>query len=211
MATHLGGRHAGDVGQFAQVTGLGAGDGQQGFISDDLEAWAVEAFGHRIAISDQFGQHGALLRGEQMRAAQFPGCAFVVVRGEPCQAGEVLRSQGPAPAGFQFGFEPVAQGDEIVGVQACIVKHLGRQRSPAPVGPLVAFAQTHAQMFFQQRAEPQTGIAQQPCGQHGVEQVGEGEAKIPLEGEYIVICAVEHLLHRWTGEERRQRAEVGEG
>ena len=77
------------------------------------------------------------------------------------------------------------------------------ERTLRPVGFLRAFVQLHAKKFFHERAQAELPFAQQPRGEHRVENRGRRELVMFFEQAQIVIrrvknqfAAVEHVEQR---------------
>ncbi len=90
-----------------------------------------------------------------------------------------------------------------MGVVTGIDLHFFRERPARPVGFLRAFVEFHAEKFFHEIAQAELRFAQQPCGEHGVENGQRREfMMLPQQPQIVVGGMKNHLVRVERGEER---------
>lgn len=96
-------------------------------------------------------------------------------------------------------------------IQLCISPQVGWERALAPIGALVFFIEDDVKFLFQHRTQPDFFTPQNTGCEHGVEDVGKGEIKIPLEADQVVLGSVEDFFVFRISKERGEGREVIEG
>ena len=97
---------------------------------------------------------------------------------------------GKAPLGFQLKLQLVRQRLQIMCVVARVNFHPLRQRSPRPVGFLRTLVQLHAKELFGERTQAELNFADQPRGEHCVENRRGHEFVVLEQQPQIVVRAV---------------------
>ena len=115
---------------------------------------------------------------------------------------EILLRQGKQPLFDQLRVQLIAQGQEVVSIQAGISQHRGGQRAAAPVGALVALVEVEAKLVRQHIPQPNILAAQNPRTQHRVKEVGETEAKVALQTQNVILSGMKNLLDGGIFEDR---------
>jgi hypothetical protein len=81
---------------------------------------------------------------------------------------------------------------------------VGVKGTLSPVVPLETFVELHRKILFEECAQTIVGPTQDSGGDHGVKEVGERKAKVPLQTEDIILGSMEHLLDGRIGEDRSE-------
>ena len=87
----------------------------------------------------------------------------------------------------------------------------GGQRTARPVVALALLRERHPQLGLGQGLEADLRPPEEARRDHGVEEAGETEAEVPLQGRDVVVRAVEDLGHAGVGHDRREGGEVVHG
>jgi len=98
--------------------------------------------------------------------------------------------------------QAIAQGQQVVGVEASVLELRRGQRTLGPIGALKALVDLDSKLGFQQRAQTHGGPSQDTRGDHGIEDIGELETEIPPQADQVVLRGVEDLLDLWVGQNR---------
>jgi len=108
----------------------------------------------------------------------------------------------------QLGQQPVAQRRQVVRVHLRVEELVRRQRARRPVGPLEALFGANAKLVGQDIPQPDRLPATDPRGEHRVENRGEGELEIALQGHHVVFGGVKDDLDGRVGQQGAQRAQI---
>jgi hypothetical protein len=179
----------------------------------------------------EIGEHVAHRPVDRLRAALAPGGD--ALRDAPSRAAQLSRLAQPPPGllrrrqrprpleerralllrplqaatACQLGGDHVFHRDQVGDVVRGVLQLLGTQRSPRPVGELVAFFEANAEHLFRQRDERRRRHAEKARRELGVEHARRHGSSRALEHLEILIGGVDHR-DGVLAKELRQRHEI---
>src|SRR3990172_4454803 len=96
-----------------------------------------------------------------------------------------------------------------MGIDLRVLDQVGRQRTLSPVGPLIGLVDLYAEVLVQDSPKPDILPTQNTGSDHGVKDVGEGEAEVPLEHHNVIFSSMEHLLDTRIGQGLTKKVQFG--
>lgn len=98
-----------------------------------------------------------------------------------------------------------------MSIGAGVLLHFFRQWTLRPIGLLRTFIQFDAEEFLDERAQAELALAQEPAGQHGIENRTRDKLVMFFEQAQIVIRAVHDEFVGVKGVEERVELDLGQG
>ena len=136
-----------------------------------------------VAQGEELSQDRCLRRLELTGMAYAPESRALVAGRQGCFNGIAHRFAGlvRAPALLQLRFQPLAQRQQVVGVEAGVVEQILGKGPLAPIGPLAALVKRDGKLLLQD--VPQAGLlpAESPGGDARVEDAPQAELEIALQ------------------------------
>ena len=175
----------------------GVGDVEEEVVVADFERRRVDAFGAGLAPVPDGMENGQAAGAEAFAAADAP--VVFGGGGETRSAGFDLRRAllvEPIEAieGGEFAGEEIAQCGQVPDVEAGVIEEFGCDGTAGPVGFLTVFIELDAEMFFEERREPDALAPEQLGGEHGVKNTFSAEAAAIVQEPQIEIAAVHHQM-----------------
>jgi len=178
------GMNGGLQGFFAARMDRGGMSGQRGFLGDghgdfrhfrgqNKKRGAVGGVGLALAPVPEFAQNGSAARP---KSAALDAPDFIFIHHDrwklhdEARATFLVHASRPLARSSEFNFS--SSGLEIMRVVAGVNLHFFREGDAAPSRLLRTFVQFHAEKFFHEAAQAELPFAQQPGGEHGVENDG---------------------------------------
>jgi hypothetical protein len=190
------------------------GDVDHGVRGEDEEGGAVGGHGLLLAPVPEFAEDGKGVAVQAVAALDAPD--LIGVGGPEHRAVvEQLDAHLPVPLeaafGGEFGGQEVGERLEMPGVVARVILHPGREGAPGPVGLLRALLQLYPEKPLHQAAQPELAHAQDPGGQHGVED-GRGRKPMVLAHQpQVVVRPMQDQLVPGENLKNRLQPDAGQG
>lgn len=199
---------------FKRLPGNG-GDGElnQAFVAKDKIGRTIRSGGFGFTPAPEFAQNGEAGGAEIAAAFEAPdliriGRMQFSAVGDEARAGFFLPTE--AALGFQFGFEAVGQWLEIMGVVAGVSFHALGQWALGPIGFLRTFVERDAEVLGNEVGQAELRDAEQPRGEHGVEDAGRDELVVLAKESQVVVRSVHDEPVRAKLFEKRRETNAGE-